>query len=140
MGASQVTLPTLWLALSSVTLVGVLVLVALVRDWRRRLRDARNELAPLRVQLAELGLQVRQLSAELQALRRAAVENNMGRGRSGGGSPYNQAIELVRQGVLGWTELIRSHPRVTLLTATAENRDAMPQTIAALIAKGDSHA
>ena len=100
MGASQVTLPTLWLALSSVTLVGVLVLVALVRDWRRRLRDARNELAPLRVQLAELGLQVRQLSAELQALRRAAVENNMGRGRSGGGSPYNQAIELVRQGVL----------------------------------------
>ena len=41
---------------------------------------------------------------------------------------------------LGWTELIRSHPRVTLLTATAENRDAMPQTIAALIAKGDSHA
>ena len=46
----------------------------------------------------------------------------------------------VRQGVLGWTELIRSHPRVTLLTVTAENRDAMPPTIAALIAKGDSHA
>ena len=49
-------------------------------------------------------------------------------------------LGVVRQGVLGWTELIRSHPRVTLLTVTAENRDAMPQTIAALIAKGDSHA
>ena len=100
MGASQVTLPTMRIDKNTVKLVSLIIIVALVRDWRRRLRDARNELAPLRVQLAELGLQVRQLSAELQALRRAAVENNMGRGRSGGGSPYNQAIELVRQGVL----------------------------------------
>ena len=49
-------------------------------------------------------------------------------------------LGVVRQGVLGWTELIRSHPRVTLLTVTAENRDAMPHTIAALSAKGASHA
>lgn len=98
MGASVVTQPTLWLALSSVALVFVLALLALARDCRRRLRAMRGELEPVRAQLLELGLQVRQLTAELQALRRAAVENNLPR-RAGSGSPYNQAIELVRRGV-----------------------------------------
>ena len=49
-------------------------------------------------------------------------------------------LGVVRQGVLGWTELIRSHPRVTLLTVTAENREALPQQIASLIMKGAPHA
>ena len=49
-------------------------------------------------------------------------------------------LGVVRQGVLGWTELIRSHPRVTILTVTAENRLDLPQQAAALLMKGENHA
>jgi nucleoside-triphosphatase len=42
-------------------------------------------------------------------------------------------LGVVRQGFSGWLDAIRSHPKVTLLTVTAENRDALPRQAAQLL-------
>lgn len=42
-------------------------------------------------------------------------------------------LGVVRQGFHGWLDAIRSHPKVTLLPVTADNRDALPRQIAALL-------
>lgn len=40
-------------------------------------------------------------------------------------------LGVVRQGYSGWLDDIRSHPKVTLLTVTGDNRDVLPDQIAA---------
>ncbi|MGN1004529.1 MAG: nucleoside-triphosphatase [Oscillospiraceae bacterium] len=42
-------------------------------------------------------------------------------------------LGVVRQGFHGWLDDLRSHPRVTLLPVTADNRDVLPDQIAALL-------
>lgn len=45
-------------------------------------------------------------------------------------------LGVVRQGVHGWLDAVRDHPRVTLLTVTPDNRDMLPGQIAALLQRG----
>ena len=40
---------------------------------------------------------------------------------------------VVRLRSSGWTDFIRSHPKVTLITVTEENRDALPKQIIPLL-------
>ena len=42
-------------------------------------------------------------------------------------------LGVVRQGFHGWLDAIRSHPKVTLLTVTADNRNMLPDQIAAVL-------
>jgi nucleoside-triphosphatase len=42
-------------------------------------------------------------------------------------------LGVVRQGFSGWLDGIRTHPGVTLLTVTAENRDVLPRQVARLL-------
>lgn len=42
-------------------------------------------------------------------------------------------LGVVRQGFHGWLDTIRSHPKVTLLAVTPDNRDILPDQIAALL-------
>ena len=42
-------------------------------------------------------------------------------------------LGVVRQGYYGWLDNIRNHPNVTLVTVTEENRDLLPEQIAALL-------
>lgn len=42
-------------------------------------------------------------------------------------------LGVVRQGFHGWLDAIRSHPKVALLTVTPNNRDILPDQIAALL-------
>jgi nucleoside-triphosphatase len=44
-------------------------------------------------------------------------------------------LGVVRQGFPGWLDHIRRHPKVTLLTVTADNRDALPRQVAQLLQK-----
>lgn len=40
-------------------------------------------------------------------------------------------LGVIRQGFSGWLDRLRAHPSVSLLTVTAENRDSLPQYLAA---------
>ena len=42
-------------------------------------------------------------------------------------------LGVVRLRSDGWTDAIRNHPRVTLITVTKENRDALPEQIISLL-------
>lgn len=42
-------------------------------------------------------------------------------------------LGVVRQGYNGWLDEIRSHPNVTLITVTQENRDNLPDEIISMI-------
>ena len=42
-------------------------------------------------------------------------------------------LGVVRQGFHGWLDDLRSHPKVTLLPVTADNRNVLPDQIAALL-------
>lgn len=44
-------------------------------------------------------------------------------------------LGVVRQGYHGWLDDIRNHPKVTLLTVTEDNRNALPSQIVALLEK-----
>ena len=44
-------------------------------------------------------------------------------------------LGVARQGFHGWLDRLRAHPRVTLVTVTADNRDGLPDQIAALLQK-----
>ena len=44
-------------------------------------------------------------------------------------------LGVVRQGFSGWLDRLRAHPSVTLVTVTAENRDSLPQYLAAQLRK-----
>ncbi len=45
-------------------------------------------------------------------------------------------LGVVRQGFHGWLDDLRSHPKVTLLPVTADNRDVLPDQLAALLRPG----
>lgn len=42
-------------------------------------------------------------------------------------------LGVVRQGYNGWLDAIRNHPKVSLLTVTEDNRDALPEKVAKLL-------
>ena len=42
-------------------------------------------------------------------------------------------LGVVRQGFHSWLDDLRSHPKVTLLPVTVDNRDVLPDQIAALL-------
>lgn len=42
-------------------------------------------------------------------------------------------LGVVRQGFHGWLDAIRNHPKVTVLTVTADNRNILPSQIAAVL-------
>lgn len=44
-------------------------------------------------------------------------------------------LGVLRQDKNGWLDAVRSHPRVLLLTVTAENRDSIPDEILEMLAK-----
>lgn len=42
-------------------------------------------------------------------------------------------LGVLRQDANGWLDVIRSHPKVKVITVTPENRDALPEQLAALL-------
>ena len=48
-------------------------------------------------------------------------------------------LGIIKQDSSGWTDCIRNHPRVRIITVTKENRNELPMIIEDYILKGEDY-